>query len=373
MPCASARVEHHDLGCAEERIASWRVEPVPELAGFNVEWAEPADWILSRHGTLYHAREPRPPFVALGRVPLPPYLRAGSRLDLARRALRLYYYNVVRRDGEEIFATFDRTIALITPGGARPVTGLERPFRVLRNACGVAVDGSVWFGEYVMSRELTQLRIYCLAPGSDRAEVAHVFPAGFARHIHGVYVDPFDGSVWCLTGDFREHAKILRSSDGIEPFTPIGAGNETWRAVSIQFRADGVYYATDAQSRPNWIYHVDRRSGTRTAVAPLDGPVYYSHRVGDDLFFAVSAEMRPGRQGQRATLWHLDRELDCAVVASFAKDRWPVSQFLPGTLAFPRGPGEGGAFYFSGIALSRARGTTFRCSPVTPEPSRALA
>ena len=346
-------------------MSGWQLVPVPELSGFTVEWASPHDYILSRRNSLYHAPELSPPFAALARLPLAGYLQTASRLDLVRRALRLSYYNVVRIGGERIFATFNRSVVVITRGETKRVRGLDRLFRVLRNGCAVAKDGSVWFGEYVITPEPTPLRVYRLPPEADRAEVVHVFPAGFARHIHGLYADPVDGSIWCLTGDHGSHAKVMRSPDGLEAFTTIGAGDESWRAVSMEFRTDAIYYATDAMHCQNWIYRVDRNSGERTPVAPVDGPVYYSHRVGADLFFAVTAELSPIQQDRSATLWHLDPDDRCARVATFTKDRWPVAQFLPGTLSFPRGDGDNRGFYVSGVALSAIKGKTFRCAPIT--------
>jgi len=343
----------------------WKAQPAPELSGFTVEWAEQDDYILSRGGSLYHAHQLKPPFAEVGRLPLAPHLRIGSRVDPLRRALRLSYYNVVRLAGDLLFATFNHSMLLITPERTTPITGLGRPFRVLRHGCAVAADGSVWFGEYVRESGSTPLRIYRLPFGSQQAEVVHVFPAGFARHIHGVYVDPFDQSLWCLTGDSPEESKILRSSDGFEAFTTIGSGEKSWCAVSLQFRSDGIYYASDYPYRENRIYRIERGSFTRTPIAPLDGPVYYSHRVGDDLFFAVTAETGPKERNGRASIWHLDRTDRCTLVASYSKDRWPVQHFLPGTISFPRGSGEAGGFYFSGVGLSEVRRITYRCAPVS--------
>src|SRR5579863_6057188 len=338
---------------------SWRAAPIPELSGFTVEWAAPGDYILSRRHVLYQAHTLEPPFVELGQVPMASHLRAAVRLDPVRRALRLMFYNVVRVAPDRVFATFDSSVMLVTLEQNKPVAGLERTFRVLRGGCAVTADGSVWFGEYVIERGFAPLRIYRLAPMSERAEIVHVFPEGFARHIHGLYTDPFDGSLWCLTGDANEHAKILRSSDGSESFATVGAGDQSWRAVSIQFRRDAIYYGTDAHRSPNGIYRIDRRTGERTQVAALDGPVYYSHPVGEDLFFGVTAE----QPGTSARLWHLDGDDRCVLLASFAKDKLPVREFLPGTLSFPSGPSDSRACYFSGVALSGIRHTSFRCVP----------
>jgi hypothetical protein len=340
---------------------SWRAAPIPELSGFTVEWAAPGDYILSRRHVLYQTPDLKPPFVEFGRVSGAPHLLAAARLDAVRRALRLSFYNVVRLTADRIFATFDNAVLLVTAEQVKPVSGLKRAFRVLRDGCALTADGSVWFGEYVIEREFAPLRIYRLGPMSERAEIAHVFPGGFARHIHGMYVDPFDRSLWCLTGDADEHAKILRSSDGSEPFVVVGAGDQSWRAVSIQFRRNAIYYATDAHRSPYAIYRIDRATGERTHVSALDGPVYYSHRVGEDLFFGSAAE----QPRTSATLWHLDADDRCVLLASFAKDRLPTREFLPGTLSFPSGPGDSRACYFSGVALSGIRRMSFRCAPET--------
>jgi len=352
-------------GGAKPEAASspWVIERVPELSGFTVEWADSTGYLLSRGSTLYAASRPLPPFVELGRPPgLSTPLRLAARFQVSRRALRLLYYNVVRLDEDRVFATFNREPIIVTPDGSVRVGGFDRSFRVLRNACGVGADGSVWFGEYVIESGPTALRIYRLRPGQDRAEVVEVLPPGFARHVHGVYVDPFDQSIWCLTGDTPEESKVLRCAHGSSTFEPVGEGDKSWCAVSLQFRADGIYYASDAPFRENWIHRIDRDSHERVPVALLDGPVYYSHRVGDDLFFAVTAETGPGGRNGLVTLWHLDADCRCSLVTSFRKDRWPIGGFLPGTLSFPGGSGVGGSFYFSGVGLAGFPGTTFRCT-----------
>ena len=339
----------------------WHAEPVAQLKGFTIEWAEPDDYILSRRDVLFHSPDLVPPFTPIGRFPLGMLPRLGSRVDPVRRALRASYYNVLRVAENRIVVTFDRSVAALSDGRMRLIEGIDRPFRVLRGASALTSDGSVWMGEYVRTREPTPVRIYRLPSDGKRLEVVHTFPADFARHVHGVYVDPLDESLWCLTGDAGDHCKILRSADGVEPFTSVGSGDESWRAVSIQFRDDAVYYATDAEYAANALYRIDRRTGTRDEVARIDGPVYYSHRVGDDLFFAVSAELCPSQVGRSATLLHLDAGDRLTTVASFTKDFWPVHQFQPGTLSFPRGRGTGSGFFFSAVAVTGAR-TPFRCS-----------
>jgi hypothetical protein len=90
----------------------------------------------------------------------------------------------------------------------------------------------------------------------------------------------------------------------------------------------------------------------------VDGPVYYSIARGDDLFFAVTAELCASQIGRSATLWHLTPGEPLRKLRSFEKDRWPI-QLLPGTLHFPGGPGHPDRFWFSCVALAGVDGRVF--------------
>jgi hypothetical protein len=141
----------------------------------------------------------------------------------------------------------------------------------------------------------------------------------------------------------------------------VGSGDETWRSVSIQFTRDAAWYAMDAEFEKNFIYRIDRRTGRRDRIVGIEGPVYYSCAVGEDLFFAVTAELCPSQAGLRcAVLWHIDPSGNSSRVVEYQKDRWSVPIFLPGALYFPQGPGDGTSFYFQGTALAGADNRTFR-------------
>lgn len=352
---------------SEPELNGWSVRSEPALAGYTVEWAEGAELILSRGERLYRTNDLRPPFERIGAFPLALGLRVAAHLRPPQRALRLSFYNVVRLKEDRLFVTFNKSVGVMSPGGFSIVRGFDRPFRVLRGGCAIEPDGAVWFGEYVRGGD-GPLRIYRLAPDTEKADIAHAFPPGFARHIHAVHLDPHDGSLWCVTGDHEDQCKILRSSDSGRSFATVGSGDESWRAISLQFCEDAIYYATDAEFLPNSVYRLERDTLARTRVATLDGPVYYSYACGADLFFAVSAELCPSQVGRNATIWHLDPRGDCTPVVSFAKDALPVRYFQPGTISFPRGPGARDEFFFTGVALRGADGVTFRVrrAPTVP-------
>ena len=153
------------------------------------------------------------------------------------------------------------------------------------------------------------------------------------------------------------------TDDGFETLTTIGSGDESWRAVSVLFTRDAIWYAMDAEFTYNKVFRIDRATRQRSNKGAIDGPVYYSVKWRENLFFAVTAELCPSQDGKSATLWTV---MDDALerVVSFDKDRWPV-KLLPGTLHFPLGPGVEDGLYFQGVALENADARCFLVELVT--------
>ena len=347
----------------------WTVEPVPALRGYTVEWLEPGLTLLSRRNRLYRAAEPTGRRELVGEIPAPLWQRLSTRVRPAQRLLRFMVYNALPLSDDEIFVTFGKRVGVFSGGRFRELPGLRRPCRVLRRGCAVAGDGSVVWGEYIGNEERDSISVYRYEPGGERLETVHRFAAGEIRHVHGVYRDPHTDALWCLAGDLPEECRILRTDSRFSQREIVGQGDESWRAVSLLFTGDAIYYASDAEFRQNHIFRIDRRSGERTRVAEVDGPVYYSHAVGDDLFFATTAELCPSQREPQATLWNVTPAGRVDEVCSFRKDlarrRLTTMLFMPGTLHFPLGPGLGGESWLSGVGL---RGLDHRTARLVRRP-----
>ncbi len=328
------------------------------MGRYTVEWAEPGRLLLSRRGELFEAQSLQPPFRCLGAFPSPGWKRVLAKVRPVQRALRFMYWNVLPLGDGSLFLTFGKSIGVHRNGHISILAGLERPCRILRSAAALGFDGAVWFGEYSLNPERRSMRIYRYAAGDDRVEVAHIFPPGSVRHIHGVFADPYAGHLWCLTGDVGAECQILRTADGFRTIDVVGSGDETWRSVSVLFSPTAVYYAMDAEFTRNYIFRIDRKTGDRTRLATIDGPVYYSTVAGSKYFFAVTAELCPSQKGGAAELWSVRENGICARLATLKKDRYSVRYFMPGTIDFPRGPGLPGRLLFRATALA-GDGRTF--------------
>jgi hypothetical protein len=328
----------------------WKIEEVPELRGYTVESAEPGKYFLSRRNRLFAAESLKPPFRFIADVAAPSWKTLASNFRLAQRLLRFMVTNVVDL-GDEIFVTFDKSVGVIRDGNYLALKGLVRPCRVLRFGCGVDASSDIYFGEYLANAEKGEMRIYRYRKGSDSVEVAYTCPAGSIRHIHGIYFDEFSGSLLCLTGDAPSECRILSSFDGFETSEVIGEGDESWRAVSILFDERNFYYGTDAEYKSNEIFSVQRQNLARTNIGDVNGTVFYSKRLGDDLFFATTAENAPSQEENVASLWHVDEARVCKKLISFPKDMWHPALFMFGTIHFPYKNHFSDHLYFSLVGV----------------------
>jgi len=317
----------------------WKVEEVKGLKGFTVEWAEEDNYILSRSNTLFHSIAPPHTlsFKKLVTIDAPLWKRCVSRFRLAQRLLRFMVTNVVPLANGDIFVTFDKTAGIIHGGKYETLNGMKRPCRVMRSACAVDVNGNVFFGEYLANDERGEMRIYKYSPGSDELETAYVFPAGSIRHIHGIYFDPFTKDLFCLTGDDDHECRIIKTADEFKTIETVGEGDETWRAVSLLFSKDSIYYGMDAEFRVNNIYKLDRETLEKQSLGEVNGTVFYSKQIGDELFFATTAEDAPAQTENVAALWHVSPEGSLNKICHFEKDRWHKTLFMFGTIHFPFG------------------------------------
>ncbi len=336
----------------------WIVEEIPKLKGFQVEWAGRDGYYLSRRDQIFRLLNIDAELERICTIPTPLLRRTAARFRPFQRLLRFLVTNVIPLDNGELFVTFDKTVGVIRNGKFITLNGLMRPCRVLRSACAVDRSGKVYFGEYLLNESRGEMRIYSHSPGSDSLEVVHTFPANSIRHIHGIYLDAFTDSLFCLTGDVDSECRILQTFDGFKTFKVIGEGDESWRAVSVLFKADSMLYGTDAEHRTNNIFRIDRATGKRTSLGDVNGTVFYSKQAGSELFFATTAENAPSQTENVAAIYRVDED-GISEVAKFQKDLWPPSLFLFGLIHFPNSNTPADELFFHLVGL-KGDNRTFR-------------
>ena len=331
---------------------NWQIEEIPALKGYTVEWAEADNYYLSRRNQIFHTENLQPPFKLIATIDAPGWKQLASNFRLAQRLFRFQVTNVVPLPNGDLFVTFDKSVGIVRDGKYRVLSGLERPCRVLRAACAVTKNGDVFFGEYLPNTERGEMRVYQYAAGANEIKVAHTFAPNSIRHIHGVYFDETSGAIFCLSGDDESECRIMRTFDEFQTIESVGEGDETWRAVSIQFTPRALFYGMDAEYRANHIYQIKRDGLERKSLGEVNGTVFYSKQLGDDLFFTTTAENAPSQTENAAAIWHVAADTECRQIVAFPKDKWHTSLFQFGTIHFPYANKFDDCLYFFLIAVT---------------------
>lgn len=337
----------------------WTIENVPELRGYAVEWAEAGNYYLSRRNELFHSENLKPPFKRIAVADAPFWKSLASRFRLPQRVLRFMFTNVVPLANGDVFVTFDKSVGIVRDGKYQALKGMNRPFRVLRYGAAANRSGDLFFGEYIDNAARGEMRIFRYTPGDDSLKIAYTFAPKTIRHIHGIYFDEFSDSLFCLTGDDDKECCFWQSFDDFETVNVVGEGDETWRAVSVVFKKDAFFYGMDAEFRANHIYKVRRETLERKSLGEVNGTVFYSKQIGDDLFFTTTAENAPSQTENVAALWHVDREDNLTRLVSFKKDRWHPGLFMFGTIHFPYVNRSADELYFQLVGVEEDN-RTFR-------------
>jgi len=142
--------------------------------------------------------------------------------------------------------------------------------------------GSILFGEYFRNSKHTDVRLYGSNDGGKNWHVAYEFPAGQIRHIHAVQQDPYTGKIWVLTGDEGKAAMMLWSTDEGKTLTPLGGGQQKWRATQLVFTQKNLIWGADTPKRDSnetGIYQWDKNSRELKKKWNVDGAIYYATKL----------------------------------------------------------------------------------------------
>lgn len=270
-----------------------------------------------------------------------------SRVDLGRRAIRGGLHGVRWASDDGIVLVADRTIFRQAPGGEgfRPVHELRHGRRPLPSGFTRTADGTLYYGEYWSNDDRAPVGLWRSDDAGETWILAHEFPDGEVRHIHGIEDGPDGESLWVCTGDRDDESRFLVSEDRGETFEVVEGGSQTYRAASLRFRDGHVYWGTDDPSDANHLYRRDLETGKEERLGTVRGPVYYSTRVGDHLLFSTTVEKGEGNQDGCARIYVVGPDDEVEVLAAFEKDRWHPVLFGYGTIQFPAGEAEDDSFW----------------------------
>ena len=285
---------------------------------------------------------------------------------LVRRVLRLDKCNVFPVDPQ------GQALILIRQGvvykydqknGLRQTLLLRQCRNLLHTDFCQMKSGRLILGEYGANSQSQPIPIYASDDDGDSWQIVHQIDAGKARHVHGVYADKFYNKVWVFTGDANGECWVIESNEDFSEVRYLGDGSQRYRACTVFFTADKLVWLMDSPLQPSQAVHLDRRTGAVELHASFPGPVWYGLEVSGGGYL-VASTVEPGESviSNEASIYFSTDLITWSTLASFAKDRWPMSLFKFGVIGFSRGARSDGSFFVFGEALKQLDGRSVRCT-----------
>lgn len=207
---------------------------------------------------------------------------------------------------------------------------------------------TVYYGEYI--RSSSKPPIYLLRSNPPYTKWKEVKKFDNIRHIHGVFSDPYDESLWITTGDEDEECWIINLSRENYEVRFMMGGSQTYRAVTLLFSEDYIYYGTDTPKEKNYIYRFKRGTSVLEQLEEVGSSVFFGVKVNNNLYFSTGCEPGKFNREDAVELWESRGGTEWKKRMTFKKDLWHNKLFRYGLIFFPAGPGDEKHLWFSSIA-----------------------
>jgi hypothetical protein len=272
--------------------------------------------------------------------------RSVGSVRLLSRLLRQHVYSVVPYRGRLVVMGYGQVFCFEESGGEllappSPIVG-SRPL-------GVCVSPSgIYYGEYRTNRERRPIRILHSLDGVGW-DVVRTLDG--VRHIHGIFHDPFTDALWMTTGDEDHESAIWCSPDGFRTLERVVHGCQQARAVPLLFREKHLFFGSDTPDEVNYLYRLDRASGSVTQLIAVEGSVFHAATAGRHLLLSTAVEKSEINQSKEAVLYgSIDGEA-WRILARHRKDIWHKAYFQYGQLLLPTGSNGTGQYWYSTLSV----------------------
>jgi hypothetical protein len=288
-------------------------------------------------------------------------LLAKSRL--ARRAFRLDKCNIIPVEDNLVIIRQGQVYHYA--GASQILThtlDLKNCRNVLHQSVSVVNKSHIYFGEYGMNPNRTEVPVYRSLNGGNTWEVIFLFPQGKIKHVHGCYFDPYEDKIWVFSGDFENECHILCADRDFKNVEWIGDGNQIYRTCNAFFEQDFVHWVMDSQLQDSYHIRLDRKTRKIEKKQIFPGPVWYMKKLQDNFYLAATAqETGPGVHDQSCHFM-VSKDLEqWTDVFQFEHDGFPKKYFKSGVIGFADGNQTSDDFYIFAEAIKGLDGKTVLC------------
>lgn len=263
--------------------------------------------------------------------------------NLYRRLTRSHIYHVIPVNDEHLLVFVSKQILYLNISEQKIVNSTR-----IKGSNPLQIENfgnTVYYGDYIRSSQNPPIHLYKSEPPYSNWSSVKTFNG--IRHIHGVFRDPYTNLLWVTTGDENEESWIFSlSRDTYEVNFSLG-GSQTYRAVTLLFTEDYIYYGTDTPREQNYIYRFKRGEKKVEKLSEVGGSIFFGTKANNHLFFSTAAEPSKINKSNTVELWHSSDGINWNLDLEFKKDVWHSKLFRYGLIFFPNGPGDGKNLWFS--------------------------
>jgi hypothetical protein len=268
-----------DTQMSEHEITEKQVQLIHHK--LTLQWVSATGWFATRGYEVWYSNDSGKSWIIKGK------LNTGfkswfSKYPLIAQAGRMGIQNLIQLNSGTVLCVADGVVLRSVDKGTTflPYFSDFSGSRPLRTGLCQDNFGRIYLGEYFSNRDKDVVRLWRSDDDAVNWFPVYIWPSGEIRHIHFVQYDPYSQKIWLGTGDEDEECRIYNSLDGGVSFHTVGAGTQLWRAGSLLFTSDAIYWGTDIgidhNDQPNHIMRLDRKTGTIDKIKQIYGPAYYS-------------------------------------------------------------------------------------------------
>jgi hypothetical protein len=311
------------------------------------------DLILSKKYDIFIYNLPNKEFTLLGRLPVKKIDKAFYKVKILQRLLRKGIHNVIYLPYYKNYLAIANKKLFLKKGQDNffNVGKIERGTRILPTGLCKDKNDNLYYGDYWKNKNREPVYLYKSSDGGETWKSQYVFKGdNQVRHIHSVQYDKYEDKLWLTTGDCDTESGIYFSTDGGKSFSSIGRGDQSWRAVTLLFTEEYIYWGTDSPEEQNYIFRYHRKKDKRERLQKVNGPIYYGTKTKESVIFTTAVEKNDNECEKKVHFWFSRDGLNWVDYISFNKDLWPAI-FQYGTVDFGRCNFHDDFIFFNPVAL----------------------
>jgi len=330
----------------------------PEIVHFYD--SENKDIILSECNKFYLSIDNKKIFFV---IKLNWHFNFFAKFRLLRRLLRLDKSNAIlnyKKDGIIIIYLGVIYFYCLKKKILKKISRLKNHRNVLHNSIAVTNRG-IFFGEYGPNNKRGKIPVWRSSNDGRNWKIIYNFPRNSIKHVHGIYKDPFENSLWITTGDFENECFIFKvPKKNFKKIIKYGDGSQEWRAVSLLFKRKYVIWGMDSPLQTSALKIFNKKTKQLKTGQSFPGPIWYSKVFTDQsAVLQTSVEIGPGVKSNYSCLFYSKDLIHWNQFYKFKKDIFPKKLFKFGVIAFSEGQQNAKYFLFSAEGLKSIDGKVF--------------